>query len=109
MVLVGRIVFHCEHDRVGAHEPGDVVHVAVRVVADASLAEPDRSAHAEPLAEQSLVVHRGQPWVAHLDVAEQPFLGHEQQTLPVDIDAAAFEDNLAAAVFTVGRRPEEAP
>ena len=43
----------------GRDEARDVVDVAVRVVADAALAEPDRLADAEVVAEDALVVRRG--------------------------------------------------
>ncbi len=59
-------------------------------------------ADAEPLAEDALVVRAGQARVAHLDVAEQPFLGHEQQAVAVDLDAAAFEHDDALPSGSVG-------
>ena len=51
-------------------ESGDVVDVAVGVVADASFAEPDRPVDAEPLREDLLVVHASRARVSHLDVAQ---------------------------------------
>ena len=39
-ILVVRIVFHDGDDGVGAHETGEIVHVAVGVVADDAFAEP---------------------------------------------------------------------
>ena len=67
VLVVGRILFHGEHDRVGAHEPRDVVDVAVRVIALAALAEPDGAVDAEPIAEDALVACAVEPRVPLLD------------------------------------------
>ena len=88
--------FDRQHDRVAAHESRDVVDVPVRVVADAALAEPDRVADAEPLGEHLFVVVAREAGVAHLHVAQQPLLGDEQQSVAVDLDAAALEHDAAA-------------
>ena len=104
VVLVGRIVFDGQDHRVRSHEPRDVVDVAVRVVADAAFAEPDRVADAEPLREDLLVVLRVESRVADLDVAEQPLLGDEQQPVAVDLDAAAFEHDPLAGVRRAAAR-----
>ena len=74
-------------------EPRDVVDVAVRVVADAAFAQPDRARDAEPFGEDPLVVLACQSRVANLHVAEQPLLGDEHQAVAVDLDAAALEDD----------------
>ena len=78
MVVVGRVRFDGEHHRVLVDEAGDVVDMAVGVVADASFTEPDGVGDAEPLGEERLVVGPPQAGVAHLHVAQQPLLGHEQ-------------------------------
>ncbi len=98
VVLVGRILFDREHDGALVNEPRDVIDVAMRVVADTALAEPDRAADAQPLAEDPLVVVTRESGVPHLDVAQQPLLGHEQQARAVDLDAAALEDDPIAVV-----------
>src|SRR4030095_13829343 len=99
VVLVARVWLYGENDRVRRDEPGDVVDVAVRVVANASLAEPDRAVDTQPLLEYLLVVVARHARVPHLYVAQQPLFGHEEQTIAVYIDAAPFEDDALAIVL----------
>ena len=79
-------------------EPRHVVDVAVRVVADAPFAEPDRLANPQPFLEQPLVVLAGQTWVADLDVGQQPLFGRQQKPLTVDLDAAPFEHDALTGI-----------
>ena len=102
MVLVVRgVLLVREHDHAGRDEARDVVDVAVRVVADAALAEPDRLANAEVLAERALVAVAIEPRIAHLHVGEEPLLGHEHRALAIGLDAAALEHETLARVRTL--------
>ena len=46
VVLVQGVFFDSDHHRIRADEPRHVIDMAVRVVADAAFAEPDRLADA---------------------------------------------------------------
>ena len=77
----------------GRDETRDVVDVAVRVVADASLAEPDRLADAEVLGEDALVaVARSRPGLRTCTSASSHSSVDEQRPCAVGLDAAALED-----------------
>src|SRR4029450_13258863 len=56
MIFVAWILFNGHDNRVGAHKPGDIVHMAVRVITHASFAKPDRAGYAKPVGEDALVV-----------------------------------------------------
>ena len=98
MVLVGRVLLMGEHHHARRHEARDVVHMPMRVVADAALAEPDRLADPELLGEGALVVGAREAGVPHLHVAQQPLLGHEHRALAVGLDTAALEHHTSLAV-----------
>src|SRR5258707_4325377 len=65
--------------------------MAMRVVADAALTQPDGVANAQPLAERTLVRLAIEPGVAHLLVREKPLFRHEKSSFPVGLDAASLE------------------
>src|SRR5262245_19376037 len=91
MIFVARVLFNGHHDGVGAHKPGYIVDMAVRVVTHASFTEPDRAGCAKPVGEDALVVDARHSRIADLDVAEQPFFRDEDEPLAVDLDATTFE------------------
>ncbi len=101
MIVVGRVIFDGQHDDIGRNEARDVVHVPVRIVADAAFAEPDRPADAEPLTEDLLIPLARQTGVADLHAAQQPFFGRHQEAAAVDLDTAALEHDS----FSVVRAP----
>jgi hypothetical protein len=104
VVLVGGIGLVRHEHRVGGDEPRDVVHVAVRVIAHASLAQPDHPADAEPLGEDALVVGAAHPGIALLHRREQAFLGRQQQAGAVAVDRASFEHDPLDRVGRLHRR-----
>ena len=77
---------------------GDVVDVAVGVVAGAAAGEPEGLVDAEVIAEgafeqalrSGFVAEAG---IALLDLGEETFLGGEQDSRAVGVDGAAFEDD----------------
>ena len=74
-------------DRVRVDEPGQVVDVAVGVVAVDAPAQPDDVADAEVVGEDPLHRLAVEPGVAGLDLAEQALLGRQQRAAAVDVDA----------------------
>ena len=101
MIHVSRIIFDHGDDRIGSDEAGEVVDVAVRVVAEDAAAEPDRVRRAEVVGENFFVVFARHAGVALLHLAEQAFFGGEDGAASVDVDGAAFEHD--AGVVTSGR------
>jgi hypothetical protein len=97
VVLVGGVGFDGGEDGVGADEAGDVVDVAVGVVAGAAAVEPDGALDAEVVVEGLFELCARDAGVALLDVREQALFGGEQQARAVDVDAAAFEDEALAS------------
>jgi hypothetical protein len=92
----GGVVFDGEDDGIGVGEAGEVVDVAVGVVARDAAVEPDGALDAEPAFEEGFVLFAGEAGVALLDGAEEALFGGEEETLAVDVDGAAFEDDAAA-------------
>ena len=80
---------------VGADEAGDVVDVAVGVVAGDAAAEPDDLLDAEIVVEGPLKLLAADAGVALLHFAEQALFGGQQDALAVGVDGAAFEDEPA--------------
>ena len=82
---------------VGCDEAGDVVDVAVGVVAGAAAVEPDGLVDAEVFAEGLFELLA---WmtagVALLDFGEEALFGGEEDAGAVDVDGAAFEDEADA-------------
>ena len=72
-----------------AHEAGEIVDMAVGMVADQPLAEPQQAVDAERLVQSHLDIRARQRRVA-VDV-EQAFLGRDAKSGAVDVDPAAFE------------------
>src|SRR5688500_277342 len=111
ILVIGGVFLIGEHDHTGGDESRDVVDVAVRVVADAALAEPDRLADAEAVAERPLVAGAVEPRIAYLFVREEPLLGHEHGPLAVGLDPTSLEHETRARIRTCGleaRQPRDA-
>ncbi len=84
-------------DLVSGDEAGDVVDVAVGVVAGAAFVEPEDLFDAEVVVEGLLEVMAGlvfgaEAGVALLDLGEEALFGGEEEACAVGVDAAAFED-----------------
>ncbi len=99
----GQVVFVVDvgldggEDLVFADEAGDVVDVAVGVVAGAAFVEPEDLFDAEVLVEGLLEALAGFGFVAEagvalLDFAEEALFGGEEEAGAVGVDASAFED-----------------
>ena len=104
VVGVGGIGLDAGEDGVGRDEAGDVVDVAVGVVAGAAAGEPEGLVDAEVVAEGAFelgagLVRRAEAGVALLDFGEEALLGGEQDACAVGVDGAAFEDDAAAVDF----------
>ena len=93
-------------DGVFADEAGDVVDVAVGVVACAAAMEPDGLVDAEVVVEGLLEGLAGgllvaEAGVALLDVGEEALFGGDESAGAVDVDAAAFEDEAVRFAISV--------
>ena len=77
-------------------EAGEVVDVAVRVVAGDARAEPEHLADAEVVGEAPARARRGEVRGCAPGRAEQALLGGEQRAAAVDVDGAALEHDAAA-------------
>lgn len=81
----------------GGDEAGDVVDVAVRVVAGAAAVEPEGLVDAEVVVEGLLELLAADAGIALLDFREEAFFGGEQDACAVHVDGAAFEDEAMVA------------
>jgi hypothetical protein len=75
-----------------ANEAGDVVDVAVGIVAGDAAIEPDHLIDAEKIVKGLLQLRAADAGIALLYLAEQALLGGEQNARAVGVDGAAFED-----------------
>ena len=83
----------------GGDEAGDVVDVAVRVVAGAASVEPEGLVDAEVVVEGLFELLAAEAGVALLDLGEEAFFGGEQNACSVGVDGAAFEDDAVVSGF----------
>ena len=91
-------------DRVWVDEAGQVVDVAVSVVAGDAVLQPDHSLDSKIFCEIALPVRALETWIPNLRVrAEQALLGGEQKTGAVYIDAAAFQHDSGFNLRDLGR------
>ncbi len=96
VVLVFRIGLDHGDDRVARDEAGQVVDVAVGVVADDAASQPDGVRRAQIIGESFFVVDSRHVRIAFLHFAEQAFFGGENCAQSVDVDRAAFEHHARA-------------
>jgi len=99
MVFVVGVGLDAGEDGVFGDEAGDVVDVAVRVVAGCAPVEPENLVDAEVVVEGLLDLLARDAGVALLDLGEEALLGGEEDADSVGVDGAAFEDE--AMGFTV--------
>ena len=97
VVFVVGVGLDAGEDLVFGDEAGDVVDVAVGVVAGAAFVEPEGLFDAEVVVEGLLEVLAGFGFVAEagvalLDFGEEALFGGEEEAGAVGVDAAAFED-----------------
>ena len=100
VVEVARIGLDGGDDDVGRDEAGDVVDVAVGVVAGDAAMEPEHLIDAEKIGEDLFELFAAEAGVALLHFAEKTFFRGEQETGAVDVDGATFQ-HYAAAPRTV--------
>ncbi len=109
--MQGRVVFaplirldHRDHG-IGSDESGDVIHVAVSVVAGDAAFEPDDGLRAKIIGEQFFIGRAAHGRVALLSGGEQAFLSRDESAAAVDIDRAAFEhDAVLSSALTYKER-----
>ena len=91
MVRVARVRLDGGDDRRGRDEAGNVVHVAVRVVAGDAATQPDHLIDAEIIVKGALQLLAAHAGIALLHLAQQAFFGGEQNSRAVHVDRSAFE------------------
>ena len=106
VVLVVGVLFDGGEDGVFADEAGDVVDVAVGVVAGAAFVEPDGLVDAEVVVEGLLEIFTGgffvaEAGVALLDLGEEALFGGDEDACTVGVDGAAFEDEAVGFGFGI--------
>src|SRR3569623_269490 len=103
MIRVRGILLVRQHNRYEADAARDVVHVSVRIVTRASIAEPDGVRAAKVSVEGTLVVDALHPRIAHLRVAEEPLFGDDDASLAVHLDPTALEHEPRARIIRTHR------
>ena len=98
VIGVVRVLLDDGDDGVRTDEAGEIVDMAVRVVAGDSIFQPENLRDAEKAAKNVGIVFASESVIALLALAEQALFGGEQGSAAVDVDAAAFEDDAAAFV-----------
>ena len=83
---------------------GNVVDVAVGVVAGNAAPEPDDLADAQVVGKYLLELRAGRAGIALLDVAEQALFRGEEGSAAVDINAAAFQYDRSRFAFDLQNR-----
>ena len=78
-------------------EAGEVVDVAVGVVAEDAAPQPDGVRRAQVVGKGLFVVHARHVRIALLHLAEQAFFGGEDGARAVDVDRSAFEDDAVSS------------
>src|SRR5205085_5147734 len=89
-------------------EARDVIDVPMRVVPNATLAEPNGLPDSQVLIEETLVSVACESGVALLYDGQQAFLGDEERPLAIGIDGAALEHDTVARVLAQGLDASEA-
>jgi hypothetical protein len=82
----------------GRDEAGDVVDVAVGIVAHDSAIEPDGLVDTEIVVKDALKLLAADARIALLHLAQMALFGGEQRPCAVDVDGAAFEHALRAVL-----------
>ena len=91
MVLVLWILFECTDHRPFAHEPGDIIDMAVGIIACDTLLQPDNPEDAQVTAENLLEIRSGETRVPIF--IEEALLGGHDHPPAVDIDRSPFEND----------------
>jgi hypothetical protein len=104
VVGVGAAGFHHGEHRVGGHETGNVVHVAVSVVALDAMAQPDDFFHAQVIGEELLQFLPGDSGIALLHFAQEALFGGQHQAAAIHVNAAAFQHHAIRLAITLQDR-----
>jgi hypothetical protein len=88
----GWIWFDDRDNRGRVDEAGEIVDVAVGIVAGDTVAEPENVGGTEIIAQDIFDFGAGHPGIARLDRAEEALFGGEQGAAAIHVNAAAFED-----------------
>ena len=94
MLGIGRVLDPGQEDDAGAGEAGEVVDVAVGLVLEDAVAEPDHLLGAEVVVERRL--DRGAVELRVAVRVQQALLGGQHRALAVDVDRAALEHERGA-------------
>ena len=97
MVFIGGVGLDAGEDSVSqvigaGHEAGDVVDVAVGVIAGAAAVEPDNLIDAEEVVEGGFELVASSARIALLNVRQEALFGGEKDSLPIRVDRSAFKD-----------------
>src|SRR4029078_4849964 len=91
VVFVARLILYHRDDAIRANKAGEIINMAVGVVADDPATEPEHFLHAEVVGEDALIRGAIERWIAFLRLAQQAFFGRQQDSFAVHINAATFE------------------
>src|SRR5262249_29253636 len=94
VVRIGFLIFNRRKNSICAHEPRNIVDVAVSVVSDDTASKPNHFFYTKVLREDLLQVLPRQARIPLLNFAEQALFRGKHQPLAVYIDAAALEDHI---------------
>ena len=97
MVYVLRVGLDHGDDGVSRNEAGEVVDVAVGVVAGDAASQPDGVGRAQVVGKSFFVMNARHVGIAFLDFAEETLFGGKDCAGSVDIDRAAFEHDARRA------------
>ncbi len=97
IILVLWVLLHDRDDGVRTHEARDVVHVAVRVVADNAVAQPEDVGHAQEALQVILYLDLDELGVSIL--VQKALLGREKRPLAVHVDRSALEHDTGLDAF----------
>ena len=93
MVRILLIWLDRRDDPIWRNESGDVIHMAVCVIPNDSLVEPDHIRHSEKLLKAPLKLIPRYAWVSCLLVTQQALFRGQHRSASVHVDAAALEHN----------------
>src|SRR5262249_17854345 len=90
-VIIGRVIFYNRDDGSRSHEASEVFDVAMGVIPGNATPQPYHLADAKIVGEDSLQILPEKSRIAGLHRIKQTLFGREEQSVAIDIDAAAFK------------------
>ena len=91
IVRFRRILFGCDHNRIGIRKASQVVNMAVRIIACDPVSQPECMPCAEESAKHLFNIFPGEPWISLLNRAQQALLRGQDGSASIDIDASTLE------------------